>query len=342
MNHRKISIVVSIYNSEEYLEECINSIINQTYKNLEIILIDDGSTDNSIKIAKMYELLDKRIKLLIQKNSGVSAARNLGIKNSTGEFLTFVDSDDWIDLDMYEKMISKINNNYDSVICSFQKEYENRIEYEELLFRKEEVLCGEDMYNKLLLNMISRLDKNENTIMGAVWRCIFKREIVSKNNILFDTEMSFAEDLIFCLRYFKNCNEIYIYNEHLYHYRFNNKSIINSYNENLWEKHLLINKKIYEIFDGNINLKLKERLNLRLLFASINSIFNILHEDNKESILAKYNEVKIILNHREMEELRKNYVIKNNKYKIFKYNRPLLTYSIISIKNTYNKIKKNI
>ena len=115
-----ISVIVPIYNSEKYLDNTIKSIINQTYKNLEIILVDDGSTDKSYEICKKYQKKDNRIKLFHQKNKGVSFARNIGIENSNGEFLTFLDSDDLIDKKMYEKLFNAFDNNLDYVFCDYK------------------------------------------------------------------------------------------------------------------------------------------------------------------------------------------------------------------------------
>lgn len=116
----KISIIVPIYNTERYLKRCIDSIIKQTYTNLEIILVNDGSTDNSLKICREYEKKDKRIKLFNKENGGQSSARNLALKNATGDFLGFVDSDDWIALDAYEYLI-KIMKDRDADVAFIER-----------------------------------------------------------------------------------------------------------------------------------------------------------------------------------------------------------------------------
>ncbi len=121
-----VSIIVPIYNTAEYLPACLDSIINQTYQNLEIILIDDGSTDNSREIANNYTKKDPRIKLVHQKNQGLSAARNTGIKNTTGQYITFVDSDDKIESQMIENMLNAIQKtNANIVCCSFKEIFPN-------------------------------------------------------------------------------------------------------------------------------------------------------------------------------------------------------------------------
>lgn len=103
----KISIIIPIYNVEQYLPQCLDSIINQTYKNLEIILINDGSTDNSGKICDNYAKVDNRIHVFHKKNEGVSSARNLGLEKCTGDFIGFVDPDDFIELNMYELLYNE-------------------------------------------------------------------------------------------------------------------------------------------------------------------------------------------------------------------------------------------
>lgn len=124
-----ISVIVPVYNVEKYLHKCINSIINQTYKNLEIILIDDGSTDNSGKICDEYALKDNRIKVIHKENGGLSSARNAGLDICSGDYIGFVDSDDYIAEDMYEYLyVNFKKNNADVAMCNFYNVFENRIE----------------------------------------------------------------------------------------------------------------------------------------------------------------------------------------------------------------------
>ena len=123
---KKISVIVPVYNVERYLKRCIESIINQTYKDLEIILVDDGSTDSSGNICDEYKKIDKRISVIHKKNGGLSDARNEGLKVVTGTYIAFVDSDDFLDLDMYEYMQKNIEKeNADIVICGTKIDYDN-------------------------------------------------------------------------------------------------------------------------------------------------------------------------------------------------------------------------
>lgn len=129
MEANKISVIVPVYNAEKYLEKCVESIINQTYKNLEIILIDDGSTDNSLAVCKKMEKKDTRIRVVVQENSGVAVTRNRGIQEATGEYIGFVDSDDYIDEDMYESLYRTIEETKtEYAICGIYHVYTNRTE----------------------------------------------------------------------------------------------------------------------------------------------------------------------------------------------------------------------
>ncbi len=120
----KISVIIPIYNSEKYLSECLESIINQTFKDIEIICINDGSKDNSLNILNEYLKKDNRIIIVNQKNSGVSSARNKGIRLSTGDFISFIDSDDYLDLNVYEKCVQRIIRDNSDIII-FEKKKEN-------------------------------------------------------------------------------------------------------------------------------------------------------------------------------------------------------------------------
>ena len=139
---KMISIIVPVYNVEKYLNRCVDSIINQTYKNLEIILVDDGSTDNSGKICDEYQKKDSRIKVIHKTNGGMSSARNAGLDIATGNYIAFVDSDDYIALNMMATMRGYVvDNNVDMAVCGFTRLTENKI----LSERGKEVICG--IYN---------------------------------------------------------------------------------------------------------------------------------------------------------------------------------------------------
>ena len=121
-----VSIIVPMYNSEKYIVRCIDSLLEQSYENIEIIVVDDGSSDNSVEIIKKYN--DNRINIYQKRNEGVSATRNLGIEKSNGDFLLFVDSDDYVSKDIVKVMLDKVNNKNSMILCNNKEIWGNRIE----------------------------------------------------------------------------------------------------------------------------------------------------------------------------------------------------------------------
>ena len=172
MKKEKISIIVPVYNVGKYLKKCLESIINQTYKNIEIILIDDGSTDNSASICDQYKKIDKRIKVIHQENKGLSGARNIGLKNITGDYITFIDSDDYVEIDYIEFLYKLIKeDNYDISACNFNKIINNKQEKNKL-------------QDKYILNSEQALyevfDIN-NSFTQSAWAKLYKRDLFNNN-----------------------------------------------------------------------------------------------------------------------------------------------------------------
>lgn len=248
MKNDKISVVVPIYNSEKYIRRCLNSIINQTYSNLEIILINDGSTDESLKIITEYEKIDTRIKVINKKNSGVSDSRNIGIKEARGEFICFVDSDDWLENNMLEKMSEKQKiTEADVVRCNYYRKYENAsLNIKSNLYGLE---------NKILKNeeldiFLDRILSGE--IPGYMWLLLIKTQIVKKMAVL-DTRLSMMEDTIFNINLILNINSIYIYDQPLYNYFMNIDSASKSdkYYIRNFENVMLVNDMIEKILEDS-------------------------------------------------------------------------------------------
>lgn len=214
-----VSIVVPVYNSEQYIEENIRSILNQSIKNIEIIVINDGSTDESRQVLERLVKFDSRIKLINQRNTGVSEARNRGIKLATGEYIGFVDSDDHIDKDMYKKMYEKaIESDSDIVVCNVNDVINNK---KTISLQLKEGLID---VNNLT---IDRFLKEEYPKLGtAVWHKIFRRELIKDNKIEFINykEVS-SEDTIFNYMSMIKSNRIYCIEEPLYDYIIRSESL---------------------------------------------------------------------------------------------------------------------
>lgn len=205
------SIIIPVYNTEKYIEQCIRSVIDQTYNKWELIIIDDGSTDQSLSIIKEFERMDSRIRVYSQRNLGVSNARNFGIRKAKGEFIMFLDSDDYYEATLLSE-VAKLKSDF---ICfGYQKCFKNRVEkiYEEKL-------------NLTSLNQtIINVNTNDN-ISGFLWNKVFISEIIKKNNLFFDTNIHYCEDLLFVNEYINYCSSFAYLHTTLYNYRMRKSSI---------------------------------------------------------------------------------------------------------------------
>lgn len=250
-----ISIVVPVYNAENTLERCVNSICKQTYDNIEIILVNDGSADNSLKICNKLAQKDKRIRVISQSNAGVSAARNLGIEAAQGAYIGFVDSDDWIDSDMYSSMYKSMQeNNAELVLCNYIQVYgEKHIKKDEFIRIKEDTKL---LKEEVLSNILSRQDNN---IIGTCWRLLVSKELLTKNNIQFDVGIRMSEDMMFVIKCVDAASKISLDRRQLYYYCMNQNSATAKYMINIWEDMMvLINWCKNNILMKYPNLKLDD------------------------------------------------------------------------------------
>lgn len=222
-----VSVIVPVYNSEKYLKRCINSILNQTYFDIEVILVDDGSTDSSQSVCKRLAKKDTRIKYYRKENEGAAIARNYGIEKATGKYITFVDSDDWIDPHLVSALYNKIQiQGSDFVLCNYvnvdirgKKRQPNRLN----LSHSFDFSNLEDV----LLFFSSRLPWR-----GPCFK-IYKTSIIKNENIRFPQNITVGEDTIFNLRYLLKCHYIDFLNVDLYFYnKLNELSISKKYDSN--------------------------------------------------------------------------------------------------------------
>jgi len=217
-----ISVIVPVYNAERYLDRCLESIIGQTYKKIEIILVNDGSIDNSGKICDKYALTDNRVKVISQKNKGPAAARNMGIENSKGEFIFFLDSDDFIE----NNAISLLIENYrwtkaDIIIGDFKKINDNNSDS-----RHGRILLSSKLLTKQdIIDYIRCYLKKPNSfqLFAYSWGRLFKSSIIKDNNIYFDDNLRTFEDVVFNFDYLNYTERISFLKETIYnHLVFNN------------------------------------------------------------------------------------------------------------------------
>lgn len=238
-----VSIIVPVYNAEKYLVDCIESLVNQTYKNIEIILVNDGSTDNSLSICEEYAQKYDFISLINKANSGVSEARNSGILAAKSELIMFVDSDDYVSTRLCETLIEHYNDE-DLLFCQYVKFKENEGKKEFI----DEYANIDELEN---LHLIS--DLNKNLFEKLYDRLFFNTpvcKLYKKSKIihLFDSEVSLGEDLLFNLNYLLNCSTIKGLNKNLYFYRMGNS---NSLSTRFSENRL---KDVNNIFNSSIKI----------------------------------------------------------------------------------------
>lgn len=235
----KISIIIPCYNVEKYLPKCLDSIVNQTYTNLEIICVIDGSPDNSLMICNKYAKEDSRIVVIKQENQGLSGARNTGIKASNGEYIMFVDSDDWIKINTCEKVVSRLNKyDYDLIIWSYIREFSNS-QKEKMILGDKDLSFDEKGCQKLHRRVFGlykdELSNPENAdSLVTAWGKMYRTSLI-KDIKFVDTKKIGTEDALFNCYAMKNVKSAYYFAECLYHYRKNNEiSITSVYKENLF------------------------------------------------------------------------------------------------------------
>ena len=212
-----LTVIVPIYNSEKYLKRCVESIQEQTYSDLEILLIDDGSTDNSLQICNELAEHDNRLVVIHQENKGVSAARNNGLNSATGEYITFVDSDDSIEEDMYELLMSElIKYNADMAHCGYK-----RIENDTV----KDVNGTHEIYIQTNAETINNMLSGKLYNCG-LWNKVFKREVL--NDLKFDEDIKINEDVLFCYNALQQAHKCVFIDETKYLYYVHDKSACNT------------------------------------------------------------------------------------------------------------------
>jgi glycosyltransferase involved in cell wall biosynthesis len=209
MDKPTVSVIIPVYNSEKYLKKCLDSIVNQTLKNIEIIIINDGSNDNSEDIVKSYK--DTRIKYIAQENKGVSAARNLGMDIATGKYISFIDSDDWVDLDFLEKLYTTAEKyNADIAVAGIIRDRNNRIK-SYLKFENE--IITNDKFQKLSLCDVPEI--------SYVWNKLYKSSSLKKINLKFEKNRIY-EDVLFTPQVLIKLDKL-VTVPNTYYYRFRRK-----------------------------------------------------------------------------------------------------------------------
>lgn len=257
-----VSVIVPIYNSSQFLKETVSEIQNQTYSNLEIILVDDGSTDNSLNICNNISENDLRVTVVHKENEGLGFARNTGLQHAHGQYILFIDSDDQIELDMVEEMLTiMLREKVDLVTSNFI--YNGVIQdscIPSRLYDKNEIL------NNITLKMLgpSQVGKNDQFNVSSCTK-MYNHTLIKESGILFHSERELIwEDLAFNYDYLMMCNSVYVLDHAFYHYNYNPQSLTHSYNplrsKKILDMYAYMKNKVRETYSDAFRKEALERL----------------------------------------------------------------------------------
>lgn len=331
-----ITIIVPVYNVEEYINECVDSLISQTYKNIEIILINDGSTDKSGEICDGYAAADARIKVIHKENEGLGFARNTGLKAAQGKFVTFIDSDDKADADLVENLVNGIcEANGDTCIGGFKRILENGIvsfeeRYDETVFE------GKDVYNKLFARMLGSAPDKHDAIRMSVWNVMYSMDIIRKYNIEFPSERVFiSEDIIWDSEYYKYAKKAIVISSSAYNYRITPGSLTQKYKPDMLGKICVLYNEMCNRLSGD---KIKITRLQRQFFVNLKACI----KQEKSSVSQKSNieirtAIKEIVNDGVVHTVSEEYlqVIHQRKQKMFVWT---VRYKCVTLLYLLNKV----
>ncbi|MBI9014106.1 MAG: glycosyltransferase [Clostridiales bacterium] len=342
-----VSIIVPIYNCEKYLERCIVSILNQTYSDLELILVNDGSTDGSLDVCKKFIAADNRIKLINKINTGVSDSRNKGLQMAKGKLIGFVDADDWVDNSTFDKAIEAlIINDADYVIFDYwevTKSNERTLKTSSNIIGEKNIT--EEEIDNIINNIIGGKDNfNTDIVLGTIWRGVFKKEIINRNGISFDTSLTLGEDLLFLIKYLKSCGSVFYLDIPLYYYNYNPNSITRRYQEGLIAGIISLNSSIIDVLSTSKSSDWKNHFENRVLNVTKYMISNETKEVKISSLLERINRIKYIINQKEIllfikeMDFKKYYGTKKIIVKWISYKKSVRLFIFYFIVNSYKTI----
>lgn len=329
----KVSIIVPIYNAENYLEKCVKSVLAQSYGYIEIILVNDGSKDRSWEICKKIQAKDCRVKIYNKVNGGVSSARNLGIRNSTGKWIMFVDPDDYLDIQIVEKLVCRIDKKSD-IICtscvSFTNNDRRVVHFFECNRQFESEKQKESLYMQLMYPEFGQNVDFAVTAIGVPWGKLYNKNFLNRVNLKFDTRLRRMQDNIFNFYAFYYARKIYYLDEPLYYYRYEHMdNYFSSYKDNISSIFLPVIRERYEqlnkleMFNGDLK---KAYINQALRILTIIFKSQTFNKSNSQAIQKKKKEYYRIINNECFSSIVK---FKNIRY-LRNYKQKIIMYLLVS------------
>lgn len=300
----KVSVIVPVYNAEKYLPECVDSILAQTLRDIEVILVDDGSTDGSPALCDIYAKKDPRVHVIHKPNGRAASARNAGLKIAQGEYIAFVDSDDWIEPDMYEKMLVA---NAEVCLCDYVRfQGDNEFPFSQPNIRAgfydKSQICKE-IYPHLVMDGV------EYPITISNWAMLIKRSIIQEHglsyreDILISEDAPFGSEVLYCANSFA-----YLKNQHLYHYRITSGSASKTHQQWWWDSSLKINEETENFFNRCTDYDFAQQIKSNMFYLARAEIYYILAD---KSLSRKEQNAKIrnVMNHPRVVRMMKGYNI---------------------------------
>lgn len=251
-----VSIIIPVYNGEKYIERCLKSLIQQTYKNIEIIVLNDGSSDHTMQVLEKYRQMDERICVVDKINTGVSDTRNQGLKLAKGDFVQFVDSDDWLPNDATEQLVGGMLQDCEMVICDYNRVVDNNIIVKGHIPEE-----GPISRTEFALYMMKA---PANYYYGVLWNKLFRMDLIREHKLDFPEEINWCEDLRFNLEYLQYVKRVYVLQKPIYYYVLTKGSLAQSRTDivdNLRVRNFLFEqyKALYESLDLYDEHKLRIR-----------------------------------------------------------------------------------
>lgn len=338
----KFTIIVPVFNAEEHIEKCLNSLLYQTLDAIEIITVNDGSTDESLKILNKLASKDARLKVFTQENSGPSVARNVGVSNANGDYISFVDADDWLEKNAYEFIYKEIKQNYQPDVIMFNtftnKSVKNKSFLTSRLYQKKDI--KKYIYPRLIESLNA---EKGSAIRASVWLRVFKRDLVL-DKIWFETALSNNEDLVFCFSSTINAKTfLYLGDSYLYHNCLTKGSISRGYMKDSFNTM----KPLFSILTGiaqkckeyDFNAQIKGRVFRTFIFCCENEFL----PDNKKTVIEKYSFIKQLVYNKDFTQYLMNGVSPNEKakrmYAFFLKNKMIIPIMILANYRVKKRVK---
>ncbi|MBQ9886570.1 MAG: glycosyltransferase [Lachnospiraceae bacterium] len=291
---KKVSVIIPVYNAEKYIEKCLDSVCTQTLKDIEVIAVNDGSTDESLSLLRMLEGKYSCLTVIDKENGGASSARNAGLDCAKGEYIGFVDSDDWVEPDMYEVLYNEaVKADADVVFCNLYKNDDIKMQQ----FLETGVYTREKIKQYIYPRLISseKEKQGEGTLRGSVVCKFFRRELIEKGKIRFADDLVYNEDGLFSIMAtFLADKYLYLGDRYLYHNRINSNSITKRYIPDLWNR-----QKVFTYYvrraKRNTDYNFDYQIEKKLFDIAVYSIENIMKKNNKMGFWEKKNSISSIM-----------------------------------------------